>query len=414
LFPYSLPLTHCRADLPPCYNPPVHPDRSTTAHPALLARARRLHDEAILVDAHCDTTQRIATGQWDFRRRHDDGHVDLPRLREGGVSALFLAIWAGRSDGGIKPVDAARRQLAALRSLIDSLGDSLCLATTAQEVRYAKSGGKIAVLLGLEGGHLIDDSLDVLREFHRSGACYLTLTHSFHTSWADSAGIHEPLAPRHGGLTPFGREVIAELNRLGMMVDVSHVSDDTFWQVVECSAAPIVATHSSCRSVAPHRRNLSDDMLRAIARTGGVAHVNFGAAFLDPHHPPLDAAALEAYTRLGGVFPPNVTSHVTPFSWLLDHFDHALQVVGPDHVGIGSDFDGVPTLPRGMSDCASFPNLTAGLLERGYSDSDVRKVLGENTLRVLEACQRIGTSRHTPHSTDSAARLSGNRRTDGA
>lgn len=366
-----------------------------------LARARRLHQRAIVIDTHCDTTQRLMRPEWDIAGHHLDGHIDIPRAIEGGVDGLFFAIYA---RGPVEPgagIAAVREQIDLIERMIGSHSGSLAPARTADEVRKAKSEGRIAVLIAIEGGYLIEDSLDFLGECRRRGATYLTPTHSFHTTWADSSGVHEPLAPRHGGLTPFGREVVLELNRLGMMVDVSHVSDGTFRDLVETSVAPVVATHSSCRAVSPHRRNLSDEMIRAVADSGGVVQINFGAAFIDPGFPTIDPKVVQEWYEKE--YPKaSFTEHVTPLSLLVDHFDHALKLVGPDHVGIGSDFDGVAAVPEGMEDCSKLVNLTAALLQRGYGEDDLIKVLGENVLRVMEVCDRVarrlgGSVSHDSH-----------------
>jgi len=354
-----------------------------------LSRARKLHQRALVVDTHCDTTRRLADPDFDLALRHEDGHVDIPRMRQGGIDAMFFAVYA---PGPVQPgsgVKVAHEQITNIQTTVQRYADTLALARTADEVRAARSSKRIALLVAIEGGYLIEDSLDNLREFHDRGATYLTLTHSFHTSWADSAGVHETLAPLHGGLTAFGRDVVRALNRLGMMVDISHASDDTFWDVLKVSSAPIIATHSSCRSVSPHRRNLSDDMIRAVADCGGVVQINFAAAFIDTNHPPIERNAIRRWSA-GGVTKRPVTDHVTPLSVLVDHFDRALQLVGPDHVGLGTDFDGVPSLPAEMTDCSMLPNLTAALMQRGYSDDDLSTMLGENVLRVMDACARIG------------------------
>ncbi len=354
-----------------------------------LERARRLHDAALILDTHCDTTQRLLLPDWDFSVRHDDGHVDIPRLREGGVSGVFLAVYApGPVEAGAG-IAAARTQIERIHQSVRRFDAFLSLARNADEIRRVKTDGKIAVLIGIEGGYLIEDSLEVLHEYHQCGAVYLTLTHAFHTSWADSSGVHENLSPLHGGLTDFGCGVIRELNRLGMMVDVTHVSDETFWDVLETSSAPIIASHSSCRAVSPHRRNLSDEMIEAIARTGGVVQINFAAAFVDPTFPLIDPQVIRQWSTKGGFEKSPYAQHVTSFDVLVDHFEHALRLVGPDHVGIGSDFDGVGALPRGMEDCSKLPYLTAALMQRGYSESDLKKVLGENILRVMEQCQQM-------------------------
>ncbi len=351
-----------------------------------LQNARRLHQESLVLDTHLDTTQRLMLDDWDIAERHEAGHVDIPRLREGGVDAVFLAVFA---PGPVKRgagVAAARAQVQRIHETISRHDAHLTAARTPAQIRQARERGLIAVVIAIEGGHLIEDSLDVLREYCDCGAVYLTLTHAVHTNWADSSGVHQDLAPRHGGLTALGRDVVRELNRLGMLVDVSHVSDATFWDVIETSSAPVVATHSSCRSVSPHRRNLSDEMLGAIAASGGVVQINFSAAFVDPGFPPVGPDFVKHW-HVGGPLPENISSHVTPLSLLADHFDHALQRIGPDHVGIGSDFDGVSALPVGMEDCSKLPNLTAELLRRGWGEPDLKKVLGENFLRVMDACR---------------------------
>lgn len=368
-----------------------------------VARARRLHERALVIDTHLDTTQRLAKPEWDIAARHGDGHVDIPRLKEGGVDGAFFAVWA---RGPVEPgagIAAVREQMDWIRRTIARHPDSLAAARTADDIRRAKSEGRIAIPIAIEGGYLLEESLDFLRECHRQGAVYLTLTHGFHTTWADSSGVHEPLSPLHGGLTDFGREVVAELNLLGMMVDVSHAGDKTFWDVIETSAAPVVATHSSCRAVSPHRRNLTDDMIRAVADSGGVVQINFAAGFIDPHFPTIDPKVVQQWYATEYPKAP-FTDHVTPLSLLVDHFDHALKLVGPDHVGIGSDFDGVAALPSDMEDCSKLVNLTAALLERGYGEDDLGKVLGENVLRVMEACEGVGRRLGEGHSCDSDRR----------
>lgn len=360
----------------------------------LLDRAIDLHHRAIVVDTHCDTTQKLMDRAWRFDERHEHGHVDLPRLREGGVCAVFLAAWSPASGDAQTDIEAARAQLIRMRELTTEHTDALVFARCAEDIRSAKQSDRIAIVPVAEGGHLIGESLDALRRFHELGAAYLTLTHAEHTSWADSAGVHQPFEPRHDGLTSFGREVVRELNRLGMMVDVSHVSDKTFWDVMDTSGAPVIASHSSCRAVSPHRRNLSDEMIKAIASSGGVVQINFASLFIDPHHPPVDIAELKRRIREGTNLTNKVTDYETPLSCLADHFVHAIRLVGPQHVGIGSDFDGVPAVPREMTDCSMLPNLTAELLARGFSEIELQPVLGENVLRVMEACARLAAGNH--------------------
>ena len=261
--------------------------------------------------------------------------------------------------------------------------------------------------MGVEGGHIIENSLAILRSYYRLGVRYMTLTHSFHTKWADSSGTREVPEPEHDGLTEFGESVVLEMNRLGMMVDISHASDATFFDTLRITRAPVIASHSSCRAIAEHTRNMSDEMLRALAENGGVVMINFYPAYIDEQaklatseyfalwkdtletlrerHQDDPAARSEAMRRHFERFPvPQVSLSV-----LLDHFDHALEVAGPDHVGIGADWDGVPSMPLEMEDVADLPNLTRGLLERGHSSETVVKVLGENLLRVMSEVEAV-------------------------
>lgn len=361
----------------------------STIDPANLKKAQEMHQRCLVVDTHCDTTQRLLHPEWDFTKRDAYGHLDIPRMIEGGVDALFLAVYAPKPVEAGDGIAAARKQIACIQNTATKYHDHLAIARTANDIRNARSDKKIAILIAIEGGYLIEDSLDILREYRNAGATYLTLTHSFHTTWADSAGVHEDLEPLHGGLTDFGKDVIRELNRIGMMVDVSHVSDKTFWDVVETTRAPIIATHSSCRAISPHRRNLSDKMITAVAESGGVVQINFAAGFIDSDAPPIDSATIKQWIKDGGVARKPLTDHVTPLNILVDHFDHALKLVGPEHVGIGTDFDGVPALPEDMEDCSRLPNLTACLLERGYKEADLEKILGENVLRVMDGCDQM-------------------------
>jgi membrane dipeptidase len=354
-----------------------------------LDNARKLHARKIVIDTHCDTTQYLLNTDWDITAKHDEGHVDIPRMREGGIDAMFFAVYAPRPSAPGEGIAAARQQISAIQDMAKRNSGEIALARTAGEIRTANTNGKIAILTAIEGGYLIEDSIDILREYHAAGATYLTLTHSFHTTWADSAGVHTDLSPLHNGLAPFGKDVIRELNSLGMMVDVSHVSDKTFRDVLEISKVPVIATHSSCRAISPHRRNMSDEMIKSLAAAGGVLQINFASAFVDPNFPPIDQEALAAMRDDKSV-PKRFLDHVTPLEVLVDHFDHALQLVGPDHVGIGTDFDGVRALPDAMQDCSMLPNLTAALLARGYSEDDLARMLGENVLRVMDAVQNAG------------------------
>jgi membrane dipeptidase len=354
--------------------------------------------QPLIVDGHIDTPQRMLDLRSDISVRLEDGHVDVPRMRDGGLSAAFFSIWV---DQGYGPGSAFRRALdliGAVRALADTDHD-VELATTADEVRAAVARGHTALLMGVEGGHAIENSLAKLDSLYRLGVRYLTLTWNNGNDWAGSSLD----ARRHGGLTAFGRQVVQRMNELGMLVDVSHVSDATFWDVIATTTRPVIASHSSCRALASHPRNLSDDQLRAIARTGGVVGINFYPVFLDDHfrrqyadlrgrlQPAVDSIRALYRGRPGAAdFAENqfLAAHmdsldVPPVERLVDHIEHAVQVMGVDHVGLGSDFDGVSVLPRPMKDVTSLPLVVAALQARGYSEGDVRKILGDNFLRLL-------------------------------
>ena len=326
----------------------------------------RIHRSAILIDAHNDVPLRVIRG-FDIGQRAKDGHTDLPRLREGGVDAVFFSVYI--SPGYVPKGQSLHRALevfdAVRGDIIARYPDEFQLALTAGDIEAAHRRGKIAALIGVEGGHAIENSLPVLRMFYALGARYLTLTHANTNDWADSSGdIRDPKVPHHNGLTDFGREVIAEMNRLGMMVDVSHVSDKTFWDVLEVSKAPILATHSSCRALCADPRNLTDEMIRALAKKGGIIQINFNPGFLTKRPSP----------------PANLEDVVA-------HIDHAVKAGGIDAVGIGSDFDGIDQAPVGLDDVSKFPNLTRALVEKGYSAGDISKIYGGNLLRLMRAAE---------------------------
>jgi membrane dipeptidase len=375
----------------------------TTVDPA---RVNRLLERATVIDLHDDTTQMILDENYNLGEKHDFGQVDIPRMRAGHYGAVFFSIWTDTDR--YTPTEAIRRsleQIDAIRREILRHPTDLQLATTADDIVAARRRGRIAVLLGLEGGNNIDSDLAILRTYFQLGVRYMTLTHTNHTPWADTAS--KPAA--HGGLTDFGREVVREMNRLGMMVDISHVSDKTFTDVLAVSKAPVIASHSSCRAIADVPRNMTDDMLRAIAAKGGVVHINFYEGFLDKSFEERESALkaeqaeqdkIESAapkfgdrSRLGPEVRKINARRIAklgrlPLSKLLDHFEHAVKVAGIDHVGIGSDFDGVDDmLPEGMEDASKIPNLVAGLMERGFSDADILKILGGNTLRVMRAVE---------------------------
>ena len=375
-------------------------------------RAARLHRQAIVVDLHIDTPQRMLDQGFDLGPRHARGHVDLPRMKEGGLDAAFFSIYV---DMDRYPGEAATRR--ALR-LIDSVyaqverhPHQLLMAVSAADIRRAHRDGRIAVLMGMEGGTPIADDLGLLRDFYRLGVRYMTLTHGLNNNWVDSSTDQ----PRHNGLTEFGRDVVREMNRLGMLVDISHVSDKAFYDALEVSQAPLIASHSSARALANLPRNMTDDMIRALAAKGGVVHVNYYAEFLDQNFaeararlradPEFQARlrALREQFRNDGRTQPGFDARQQLFeeygarlprvSWerIIDHMDHMVKLAGVDHVGLGSDFDGA-TMPDGMNDASFLPRITQALLDRGYPEADIRKILGGNTLRVMEEAERVAAS----------------------
>ena len=371
-------------------------------------RGRRLWSASITIDMHNDMPTKVLDEGYDPDVRHPagfargtEGHTDLPRLLESGLTAVFLAAWVDAPYARATPDASFARALRFvddIRAFAARHPERALLATTAADVRRAKREGRLAVLIGVEGGHAIEASLDNLRELYRLGACYLTLTWNNGNQWAGSSiGVD---GTRTGGLTPFGREVIAEMNRLGMLVDVSHVSDATLDDVIAASTMPVIASHSSARALADHPRNLADDQLRAIARTGGVVNVNFYPRFIDAAHLAawrrIERELEEAEVRLAAAAEPARAAHdavrrgllatlpETPFTVIVDHLDHVARVAGVDHVGIGSDFDGVGSLPRDMEDVTALPRLADALLARGWSEPDVAKALGGNMLRVMD------------------------------
>jgi membrane dipeptidase len=349
---------------------------SQTNDAKLRERAMKLHREAIVIDTHNDITSAITDDGFDMGAKDTSGknQTDIPRMKEGGLDADFFAIYVAAKyakEGG-----AARRALDMIDGVYEQARrhpESLEMAFTSDDIRRIHKTGKIASLMGIEGGHAIEDSLSALRQFYRLGVRYMTLTHTNTNNWADSAGgINNPAEKRHGGLSDFGREVVREMNRLGMMVDVSHVADDTFQDVIETTQAPVIASHSSCRALTNVPRNLTDDMLKALAQNRGVVMINFYNGFINTE-----------YARPGAQAPAK-PANVATMEMLIQHFEHAIKVAGIDHVGIGSDFDGVDgMLPGGMEDVSKLPAITYELLKRGYSDADVKKVLGGNMLRVM-------------------------------
>lgn len=367
-----------------------------------------VHRRAVAIDMHADTVQFIIDEGADINRE-TNLHLDAPRMKAGGLDAQFFSIWVeplNYGSGGELAVRRADEQVAAVRALAERHPETWVLATTAADVRRAADEGKLAALLGLEGGYAIDEKIENVQKYHDAGVRYMSPTWSVSLAWAGSSG---DAAGRPRGLNDFGRRVIAEMNRLGVMVDVSHVSDKTFWDIIDASTKPVIATHSNARAIANVPRNLSDEMIRAIATTGGVVCVVFYPAFVEPgweeEKARVDAEIATAVRAAGeaakgkGSLKRIARDRVREREYarrlpavsiarVVDHIDHIVRLVGVDHAGVGSDFDGIQALPRDMRSAADLPNLTAELLRRGYKEEDVRKILGGNILRVMEQTEK--------------------------
>jgi membrane dipeptidase len=376
------------------------------------ARARRILERTPLIDGHNDLP-------WALRQAHGSDpyavdlttdlagstrlHTDIPRLRAGGVGGQFWSVYVPAS---LTPVEAAKatfEQIDVVRRMVDAHPDVFELATTADDVVRIHRAGRIASLMGIEGGYSIDDSLGLLREFHEAGVRYMTLTHSRTTSWADSATD----APRHGGLSPFGEEVVREMNRLGMLVDLSHVSEETMLDAIRVSDAPVIFSHSSARSVTDHPRNVPDSVLRLMPEDGGVVMVTFVPGFVSETFRAWSAARAAEQARLGSLEPGDpaaVTAGIqawdaanpvpdTGIADVVAHIQHVRQIAGIDHVGLGGDFDGVARLPTGLEGVDAYPRLLAALMAEGWTEADIRKLAGENVLRVMRATEAVARAR---------------------
>ena len=380
------------------------------------AAARKIAEQAlqhaIIVDTHADTPQMMLDEGYDLADPSSPYMISIPKMRKGHLGAEFFSIWV--------PVDWPRQDLIhRALDLIDVVNeqvarhsDSLGMARSAVDVVRLHRQHKIAILMGLEGGHIIIDDLRVLDNFYRLGVRYMTLTHTRDTDWADSSGDK----PRHNGLTPFGRQVVERMNRLGMMVDISHVSDKTFYDAVAASKAPVIASHSSCRALCDAPRNMTDDMIRTLAKNGGVMDINYYSAFLDPQFraaanrisKQVDAAIAAArkqresegktlsYAAENAIRVKMQANLPQPdYRVIADHIDHAVKVGGIDHVGLGSDFDGIDAIPRGMEDSSKLPTLVEELARRGYSEKDLEKILGDNVLRVMRQVAQVSQEMQT-------------------
>ena len=378
------------------------------------AKAKAIHDSAIVVDTHADTPQRFLDESFDIGSTdpNDIGHISLDKARAGNLGAEFFSIW-------VEPKTNQGHYAQHTMDLIDSVyqqaarhPDRMMMAFSVDDIERAHKQKKLAALMGIEGGHSIENDIHLLRDYYRLGVRYMTLSWSNTNEWADSSGdINDASVQHHDGLTDFGKQVVLEMNRLGMLVDISHVADKTFWDTIATTKAPVIASHSSARALTNQPRNMTDDMLRAVAKNGGVVQVNFFNAFIDDDYRKADEAKMNerkaavddyiAKQRAAGKTVTYLDSDRIEREWaakiprpplksLIDHIDHVAKVAGIDHVGLGSDFDGVSgATPKGIDPAADLPKITQALLDRGYSAEDIRKILGGNTLRVFREVERV-------------------------
>jgi membrane dipeptidase len=386
-------------------------------HQASQAEVDRITRDAILIDTHNDVPSRTVDG-YDIATPNTKGQTDLPRMK-GYVGAIFFAVFVDASY--VKDNHSANRTLQMIDTvktdIVAKHPNDFLFATTADDIVRAHNEHKIAALMGIEGGHAIEDSLRLLRDYYTLGIRYMTLTHFNTNNWADAQGdITDPKVQHHNGLTPFGKDVVREMNRLGMIVDISHTADKTFWDALETSTAPIFASHSSCRAVSDNTRNMTDEMIKALAQKGGVIQMNFDCAYLSQRYEdeskPLMQKRRAQYSQIQQIgdpaerekaidklraemaaeapAPPTITDVVA-------QIDHAVKVGGIDHVGIGTDYDGVGCVPSDLVSYNQFPGLTKALLEKGYSAEDIKKIYGGNTLRLMRAVeQRARELKSTP------------------
>jgi len=338
----------------------------------------RVHRSALLIDTHNDIPtedagkDRPLAARVDISVSNQKAHTDLSRLRAGGAGAVFFVAYVSSAyvDGNRGSTRAQQVIDTILHDIVERNPKDFTLATTADQIEAIHKQGKIAALIGLEGGHAIQNRLDLLRTFYGRGVRYMTLTHTNTNGWADSSGdINDAAVTHHNGLTGFGKNVVQEMNKLGMMVDISHVSDKTFYDALEVSRAPLIASHSNCRALANVPRNMTDQMIKDLAKKGGVVQVNFYCNFLTNAKPPRATLA-------------DVVAHI----------DHIRDLTGIEAIGIGTDFDGIDCAPEGLEDVSKFPNLTRALLENGYSAEDIRKIYGGNLLRVMRVVEKVAAA----------------------
>ncbi len=390
--------------------PQTAPPSGTPVSP----QARALQDSAIVVDTHADTPQRFLDEGFDIGSSdpNDPGHLSLDKARRGNLGAEFFSIWV---DPETNQGHFAQHTFDLIDSVYEQAArhpDRMMMAFSVADIERAHQEHKLAALMGIEGGHSIENDMHLLRDYYRLGVRYMTLSWSNTNEWADSSGdINDPKVQHHNGLTDFGKQVVLEMNRLGMMVDISHVADKTFWDAIATTKAPVIASHSSARALTNAPRNMTDDMLRAVAKNGGVVDVNFYSGFVDENYRKANEAqdkdakaAVQKYIdSLKAQGKPVNYIEVDrierewmakiprpPFKSLVDHIDHIAKVVGVDHVGLGSDFDGVSgATPQGMDSAADLPKITQALLDRGYSPDDIKKILGGNLLRVFRQVETV-------------------------
>ena len=359
---------------------------------------------AVTVDTHADTPTEYMDHPFDLGAWNARGHFDYPRMKAGGLDAEFFAAYVPAKYANKGAAAFCMKIMETIHEMVDNYPQFVRFARSTTEIRNVVRDGRRAILIGIEGGHAIEDSLELLRGFYRFGARYMTLTHTNTNNWADSSGDE----PKHNGLTPFGRQVVLEMNKLGMLVDISHVSDKTFYDVIETTKAPVIASHSSARALADHPRNMTDDMLRAMTRNGGVVMVNFYPVFLsgevakasrerDERLKPAIAELKAKDPSEGEVYQQAVKRLMdenplpkVPYTAIADHIEHIADVAGIDHVGLGSDFDGIGTVPQGMEDVSHLTAIREELRRRGHSEAEIRKIMGENFMRVFAEVERVG------------------------
>ena len=386
--------------------PAIAQEEQAKSDEELLQKANKLIHEALVIDGHCDTVMGALRGQIDLSARNEEGHMDIPRMLEAGLDTQFFACFTSPRDLEASP-ETTLAMLDVLHQTAEK-DDRFVIVNTADDILKAKKAGKIACIPAIEGGHSLAGDIRLMRDYRRLGVRYLTLTWNNSNEFADSSTPDQSNygdLPNRGGLTDLGRELVKEMNRIGVIIDVSHVHDDTFWDVIEVSSKPIIASHSCCWAINPVNRNLKDDMLKALVRNGGVVGINYYNGFLSKEY--ADATEgfwptarakreeiMEQYKDDEEAIRREWRKYVTevragwpkvPMSVLVDHIDHVVKVAGIDHVGLGSDFDGISDAPVGLEDVTGMVNIVVELLRRGYSEEDIRKILGENFLRVIRA-----------------------------